>query len=491
MKKTFALFTLLLASLACNATLGGEPTPKPAPITLEQPPTASVSPPLTPGSLTLENLTPDTPTLTPETPATSKPDTVLEHQWPIRSFADPESAADPDMADGKPDVVECGDTLRAWAPASLENETILTLTYHAPVTPTQVNLVLSAGSPANIRRIELQSSISGLGKVIHEGELSAGAECPQTLSIPAQADFTADIVIVTFAPSAAPAQIDAVELVGRLPYFVDLPVFWRIRVPGAGGMSVDGSGNLTLAAGKNGLFTYDLEGNQILQIPALPESDLIDVAADSFGNLILADQSKNSFSVISPRGMQLTAGGENFSWDSPRAVAVNPQDGNLYLLDETRIQVYTGDTAKHLRDLPIDSSLSAGLAFDPAGSLYTTSQGEAAVVKLDPQTGEILDTLPLSQSAQVETSPTDLAIDAAGNLYVLFNTSPGNLAIYMLDPRGNLLKQFGRLVYSPEGSVPGHFFDPRAIAVTPDGRFLFVCETFEGWSLLTAFNIKD
>jgi hypothetical protein len=88
MKQNFTLLVLLLASLACNAALGGNSTSEPPSNTVDQPPTAIAPPTQMPG-----RLIPDTPTLTPETLPlnTIQPDT-LEHKWAARSFSEPRLA---------------------------------------------------------------------------------------------------------------------------------------------------------------------------------------------------------------------------------------------------------------------------------------------------------------------------------------------------------------------------------------------------------------
>jgi DNA-binding beta-propeller fold protein YncE len=148
--------------------------------------------------------------------------------------------------------------------------------------------------------------------------------------------------------------------------------------------------------------------------------------------------------------------------------------------------------AEFLRDLPLEAGAYYGIAFDTAGNLYLAEQYSASVLKLDPFNGEVLDTLGVP--ALVNTTPRDLALDDDGNIYVLVNSSPGDAAVYMLDPRGNLLKRFGRLVYQPpegERDEAATLFDPISLAVTPDGRFLVICDATQDITYLTAFNIKD
>lgn len=115
---------------------------------------------------------------------------------------------------------------------------------------------------------------------------------------------------------------------------------------------------------------------------------------------------------------------------------------------------------------------------------------EALLLELDPLTGEELDATPLKRSTNVDIEPRDLAIEENGNFYVLFSMNAGRVAVHLLDPQGNLLRRFGQLTYDPENWPEGSFFEPRAIAVSPDGRFVFIADGFENNVYLTAFLLE-
>jgi sugar lactone lactonase YvrE len=302
-------------------------------------------------------------------------------------------------------------------------------------------------------------------------------------------------------PLVDPTQTAGVEPGEDQPAIADLPVFWRVSIPSQdppeefglpGGITAGNLGNIQLAEGAHGIYTYDVEGNLLKTIQSPEHSNLTDVTTDAFGNLIVTDSGYGWFIVLSATGEQIVAGGEEFDDDGPFSVAVSPVDGNLYLRDKERIRVYTSDTAEHLRDLPLDSGAYFGMAFDSAGNLYLAEQYSASVLKLDPANGKLIDTLGVP--ALADSTPRDLALDDQGNIYVLVNFSPGDAAVYMLDPQGNLLKRFGQLIYEPpEGQRQdgGALFDPISLAVTQDGRFLVICDAYEDITYLTAYNIKD
>jgi len=326
-------------------------------------------------------------------------------------------------------------------------------------------------------------------------------QCLARLSLSVNADFEVDTVLITLAASDVPTQIDAVELVGELQGFLDLPVFWRVPLPGA---------PISLAAGQNGrvyvavdpdgyfhasdlnrdeLYAYDVEGNQLQKFNIPTGSNLTDIASDSFGNLAVVDDTYGWFVVLTPEGRQLLAGGEALAGQ----IAVSPVSGDLYVLQASAITVYSGETGKLLRQMPLDDLHSyTGLSFDPQGRLATLRDADwaAELLQLDPLTGEEWQVLPLERSGQIDIDARDLAIDAGGNFYILFLMNSGDVALEVFAPNGTFLKRFGKLAYDPADLPEGVFFEPRAIAVTPDGRFVIIADGNTDAYFLTAFLLE-
>ncbi len=470
-KRIIPILILLFTSLACNI--------------LTATPSIVSTPTALPTSVT------DAPTLS-SPPIQIETDPTLIRQWAARSRLEPGYLDD--IGIGAPeDASNCGTSWLSDLPEE-GGDIILTLTYSKPLLPQQVNIIQDE-NPDGILRIELLNSASGLGKVIYESGQNVSPQplldnpCAEVLSIPAQADFEADTIFVTFASMAAAAKLGSVELTGYFEAFSDLPVFWRVPLPGAPiSLAANAHGTLYVATDPNGIYTYDVEGNQLNEFSVPVEAVISDVTSDPSGNLVLMDTLYQWFVVFSAEGEQLAAGGEGIVTQ----VAVSPLDGNVYLLGENSIRVYTSDTTTFLREMPIEEISYKGLAFDPAGYLYTIRQYEAVLLKLDPITGEELDAMPLRRSsAYGDIEPRDLAIDENGNSYVLFSTNTGQAAVHILDPQGNLLRRVGQLTYDPDSWEEGQFFEPRAIAVSPDGRFLFIADGYDDTVYLTAFNLFE
>jgi DNA-binding beta-propeller fold protein YncE len=469
--KIFPILGLFFISLACNLLTS-------TPTAVSTTAAAEVSVPTPPTLIA--------PTIQDET------DPTLIQQWAVRSRLEPGYLDD--VAIGAPEgSLACGEPWLADLPKE-SGEIILTLSYAKPLLPQQVNIFQNE-NPGGILRVELLNSASGLGKIVYESDQSIfplalpDSPCAEVLSIPVQADFETDSILITFASMTAVSKLGAVELAGHFEAFSDLPVFWRVPLPGAPvSLAANTHGTLYVATESNGIYNYSVEGNQLKEFSVPMEAAISDLTSDPSGNLVLFDNVYQWFVVFSAEGEQLAAGGEGVVMQ----VAVSPLDGNVYLLGEDSIRVYTSDTTTILREMPIEAISYKSLAFDPAGYLYTIRQYEAVLLKLDPLSGEELDAMPLRRSsAYGDIEPRDLAIDEKGNFYVLFSTNTGQAAVHILDPQGNLLRRIGQLTYDPDDWEEGQFFEPRAIAVSSDGRFLFIADGYEDTVYLTAFNLFE
>lgn len=248
-----------------------------------------------------------------------------------------------------------------------------------------------------------------------------------------------------------------------------------------GGLANDQFGNIYVANGNNGLSRYDIEGN-LLQEYVVPDlANIRDVAINQDGQIVFTDMNFKWYVTLDQEGIQVDAGGEDFGWNGPREIAIHPITGYIHLLDETddysRIRVYSPDTNRLIRDIPLETNslqMHKGLAFDPQGYLYTADQLQETILKIDPENGEVIDNLGYEFISKA--SPSDLAIDQNGLIYILLNASPDNSAVYILNPQGSLIHRLGQLTYDGSNWQEGVFFFPVSISVTPDGRYLTICE---------------
>jgi len=424
----------------------------------------------------------------------------IRRQWAISAVTESDPGNEEFLL-GTPDSMFCESPKVLWSYSDKENsptEIIMSLSYAYAVNPTEINLYFTTTGSTQLR-VELMQASSGLGYLAYDDTTDANPSCPQVLSIPLEIDQMVDTIIVAFNNQEASLYLDAVELVGTLTGYESLPVFWRVPVEAddptqadsrfPGGMALDGLNNLYLANGRNGLLRFDVEGNFRQSYTVPMESFISDIAVDETGKPVLTDSTYQWFVSLGPNGMQDVVGGEDFSWDNPREIAINPLDGTYFLLDEgedyARIRVYHPQTGEWIRDIPLETAgyfAHRGLAFDQQGALYTIDQSQPGILKIDASNGEVIDTLGTIDLAG--TGRSDLALDSSGKIYVLLNSSPDNSAVYVLDPQGNLLKRFGQLTYDGWGWEEGTFLFPISIAVSADGQFVFIREN----DFLTAYQ---
>jgi uncharacterized protein (TIGR03437 family) len=267
---------------------------------------------------------------------------------------------------------------------------------------------------------------------------------------------------------------------------------------------VNPAGMITTVAG-NGVNAGSGDGGQALNASI---SDVTGVAVDPAGNLYITDDSSRRIRKVTPNGIITTIAGlgvQGFSGDGGpataalvgRAVAVALDSaGNLYFADSvnqrvrkidrngiittvagTGIDGYTGDggpaTAAQL-GFPI------GVAVDGAGNLYIADGDNNRVRKVTP--AGIISTVAgngnggfagdggqaINASINI---PSDLAVDAAGNLYI---ADAGNNRVRRVDTSGIITTVAGTSDngYSGDGgsATQAMLNYPWGLAVDPSGR---------------------
>jgi DNA-binding beta-propeller fold protein YncE len=300
-----------------------------------------------------------------------------------------------------------------------------------------------------------------------------------------------DQITIAFSDTENPVQFNSIELVGILPHQIDISPAWRVQIPAdylgdadsqfPGGIAIDALNNIFIANAQNGLIKMDQDGQVIATYMNQNTYNFSDVALDQYQNIVVTDLLSKEFVVLSKIGTRNISGGMDFSPYSPRAVAVSPFNGNVYVLDVgdvvNRVQVYTGDTGEYLHEIPLEQAeypSYKGLAFDVDGYLYTLDARRGSIIKMDVNNQSIV--AELAQEELQKAGTADLAIDKSDNIYVLLHNSPENSAIYIFDSKGELFKRFGNLNYDGSEHEPGTFIFPVSLAVSDDGKMIAVCE---------------
>jgi sugar lactone lactonase YvrE len=153
-------------------------------------------------------------------------------------------------------------------------------------------------------------------------------------------------------------------------------------------------------------------------------------------------------------------------FNTPRAMAISPDD-EVYICDkEARIQVFTAD-GKYLREWQTPEQYHGrptGMSFDRKGRLAIADTHYYRILFYDPS-GKLVETLGGTHgSAPGEFNwVTDVAEDSAGNLIVSEYGDADRIQVF--DPQRTPSLEWGHT-----GREQGEFSRPQSIAIAKDGR---------------------
>lgn len=225
------------------------------------------------------------------------------------------------------------------------------------------------------------------------------------------------------------------------------------------------------------------------------------IAIDAAGTLYVADTGNHTIRKVTAAGVVTTLAGTAgvsgaadgtgaaASFRSPSALTVDAS-GNVYVVDDnptvrqiTPAGVVTTIAGAASRFGSADGPVATasfmrlrGIAIDGSGNLYVTDAGSATVRKI---AGGAVTTLAGTAGstgsvdgaggAALFTTPTGIAIDGSGQLYV---SDPGTHTIRRIDPSGNVVTVVG----TPDGlrgvrvgDLPGHLDRPLGVAFDRNG----------------------
>ena len=137
------------------------------------------------------------------------------------------------------------------------------------------------------------------------------------------------------------------ELLG----YVDMPVFWRVPLPGTPVSLATGENGLVYAVtAPHGLYAYDVEGNRLKEFSVPNKAERTDVTTDPTGNLLVIEKAYGWYILMMPEGEHLMIGGDDLCDQG----AVNPVDGNIYIFQGNDMLVFAADTVKLVDDMSLD-----------------------------------------------------------------------------------------------------------------------------------------
>jgi sugar lactone lactonase YvrE len=206
------------------------------------------------------------------------------------------------------------------------------------------------------------------------------------------------------------------------------PVSFGTGLTAPTGVAVDGAGDVFIADSGTGSvdeIPYGLTGlntaGQVTLVSGLGSN--LSLAVDGLGNLYIADPTDKQVVKISNIGASTVIGPQTETlltagFTAPSSIAVD-ENNNLYVIDGANLFWLAGGAGAP-KTLLSNLSGSTGLAVDPSGALYITAAGGTTRIPL------ISGSLVTASEAQIAisvTSPTGVALDRSGNIYVLDGTA--------------------------------------------------------------------
>ncbi len=192
-------------------------------------------------------------------------------------------------------------------------------------------------------------------------------------------------------------------------------------------------------------------------------------------------KSKQALKAVTMWGSE---GAQPGQFEAPRGIAVAP-DGSIYVADSRNNRIQKLDpTGKLLLTWGSLGTLDAktanpgtfnepwGVAVAPDGSVYVTDTWNHRVQKFDAN-GKFLamwGTFGQAETPDAFWGPRGIVVDGQGHVYV---SDTGNKRVVVFDANGQSLSVIGSA-----GSDPGQFDEPVGLAVTSDGKTLYVADTW-------------
>ncbi len=242
-------------------------------------------------------------------------------------------------------------------------------------------------------------------------------------------------------------------------------------------MSLDSHGNLYIADfGSGQVLEMTTNGNGGFNGPApVPTATTFtypgDVAVDAAGDVFVSDYGGQVWEIPAHSTPMRNAIRIGSAWEEPSALVLDSQGRYLFVSDflantVTRIQLSDLST----QGVNNQFTSPAGLALDPAGNLYVVETGtvnDGTVQRIPSAVAASPSTFATTPPAQVGTTsfnyPTGISIDASGNLWIAESDGPAIREMLASDNYATV-KTWGSGYMTPIGVV----WDPTGNVIVAD-----------------------
>lgn len=231
------------------------------------------------------------------------------------------------------------------------------------------------------------------------------------------------------------------------------------------------------AKGKVQLALDFLTGDRQLQITfatpfgiAVDKDSVVFVADSSAGIVHRYDLLRREVTFIQRAGDEI--------FGAPVGVGVDGK-GYLYVTDSTRRKVYKfSDSGEFLHELKgVEFQRPAGIAVDSRGNKFIADVLAKKLLVFD-EKDTFVGEFPKASAPVALASPTNVAIDAADNVYV---TDTMNFVVRVYSRAGDLIRTIGEI-----GDAPGSFARPKGIAIDSDQHLYVVDSNHDNFQIFDA-----
>jgi tripartite motif-containing protein 71 len=246
----------------------------------------------------------------------------------------------------------------------------------------------------------------------------------------------------------------------------------------ASGIAVESAGNVYLAdqlgsridvLDGTGAPIRQINGVTVTLVNGIPVGDTTNallfpqgVTVDSSVNVWVADTYNRQIKKFTSTGTFIQKFGDPGQLFNPTDLALDPA-GDVWVTDVNQIVEYTS-SGTFVKKINLVGNLE-GIGFDPAGNIWIANHNSPAQVNLQEFTtaGTQLPALtPYIGLSDKDVNPGSLTFDSHGNLWVADAGNGGRVIEF--DANGNTLQKFGF------GGSVGSFISPSGIAVDPMGN---------------------